>query len=87
MRDNWLGNRTFASHDAILDHGCDAWNRLIDRPWHIMSIGLRAWPMGSDQWELVIVPLARLPHPIRHLFRGATIRCVRHSAILFAGFA
>ena len=22
---------------------CDAWNRLIDQPWLIMSIGLRDW--------------------------------------------
>src|SRR3954468_15619992 len=27
----------------IVDHCCDAWNRLIDQPWLIMSIGLRDW--------------------------------------------
>ena len=43
MRDNWLGNRIFKSYADILDHCCYAWNTLIDRPWHIMSIGLRAW--------------------------------------------
>jgi transposase len=43
MRDNWLGNRIFAASEAILDHCCDAWNTLIDQPWRIMSIGLRAW--------------------------------------------
>lgn len=43
IRENWLGNRVFASYEAILDHGCDAWNKLIDQPWRIMSIGLRAW--------------------------------------------
>ena len=26
-----------------LDAACDAWNRLIDQPWTIMSIGLRDW--------------------------------------------
>ena len=43
VRDNWLGNRIFTSYTAILDHCCDAWNRLIDQPWRIMSIGLRDW--------------------------------------------
>jgi hypothetical protein len=46
MRDNWLGNRIFTSYADILDHCCYAWNTLIDRPWHIMSIGLRAWAHG-----------------------------------------
>jgi transposase len=43
LRENWLGNRIFTSYEAILDHGCDAWNKLIDQPWRIMSIGLRQW--------------------------------------------
>ena len=43
IRENWLGNRIYASYEAILDHCCDAWNKLIDQPWRIMSIGLRAW--------------------------------------------
>jgi hypothetical protein len=43
MRDNWLSNRVFASYDDIVDHCCDAWNRLIDQPWTIMSIGMREW--------------------------------------------
>jgi hypothetical protein len=43
MRDNWLSNRVFKSYDDILAHGCWAWNRLIDQPWRIMSIGLRQW--------------------------------------------
>jgi len=43
LRQNWLGNRIFASYEAILDHCCHAWNRLIDEPWHIVSIGRRAW--------------------------------------------
>ncbi len=43
MRDNWLSNRVFASYDDILDNCCDAWNRLVDQPWIIMSIGLRDW--------------------------------------------
>jgi transposase len=43
MRDNWLSNRVFASYDDILDHCCDAWNKLVEQPWIIMSIGLRQW--------------------------------------------
>jgi hypothetical protein len=30
-------------YDDILDHCCFAWNKLVDRPWTIMSIGLRDW--------------------------------------------
>ena len=43
MRDNWLSNRVFKSYDDILDHCCDAWNKLVDQPWKIMSIGTRDW--------------------------------------------
>jgi hypothetical protein len=43
MRDNWLSNRVFKSYDDIVDHCCYAWNTLVDRPWKIMSIGLRQW--------------------------------------------
>ena len=47
MRDNWLSNRIFRSYEDILDHCCHAWNKLIDRPWQIMSIGLREWAYRS----------------------------------------
>ena len=43
MRDNWLSNRVFKHHDEIVAHSCHYWNRLIDQPWRIMSIGLRDW--------------------------------------------
>jgi transposase len=46
MRENWLSNRVFPSYEAILDHSCAAWNKLIDQPWRIMSIGLRDWAHG-----------------------------------------
>ncbi len=46
LRDNWLSNRVFTSGRDIVDHCCDAWNRLIDQPWTIMSIGLREWAYG-----------------------------------------
>lgn len=47
MRDNWLSNRVFQSYDHIVDHCCRAWNRLVDQPWRIMSIGLRDWAHRS----------------------------------------
>ena len=43
MRDNWLSNRVFDDTDALLDHCCEAWNKLEARPWAIMSLGLRDW--------------------------------------------
>ena len=47
MRDNWLSNRVFTSYKNILDHCADAWKRLADQPWTIMSIGLRDWAYRS----------------------------------------
>lgn len=41
MRDNWLSNRAFKSCEEIVDRRRYAWNRLIDQPWRIMSIGMR----------------------------------------------
>ena len=46
MRDNWLSNRVFKSGEDIVDHCCDAWNKLVAQPWRIMSIGLRDWAHG-----------------------------------------
>ena len=43
MRDNWLSNRVFTSYEDIVDHCCQSWNKLVDQPWKIMSIGLRDW--------------------------------------------
>ena len=46
MRANWLSNRVFESYDDIVAHCCEAWNKLIDQPWKIMSIGRRQWAHG-----------------------------------------
>jgi hypothetical protein len=43
IRDNWLSNRIFQAYDDIVGHCCDAWNKLVDQPWRIMSIGMREW--------------------------------------------
>ncbi len=32
MRDIRLSNRTFIRYDDIVDHCCDAWNRLAEQP-------------------------------------------------------
>lgn len=47
MRDNWLSNRIFQSGEDIVDHCCDAWNKLVDQPDRIKSIGNRQWANGS----------------------------------------
>jgi len=47
MRGNWLSNRVFKSYEDILDHCCYAWNKLVDMPWKIMSIGTRDWAYRS----------------------------------------
>ena len=43
MRENWISNRVFKSYDEIVDICSEAWNKLTDQPWRIMSIGLRKW--------------------------------------------
>ncbi|MEC4592299.1 IS110 family transposase [Nitrospirillum amazonense] len=47
MRGNWLSNRIFQNYDDIVDHCCRAWNKLVEQPYRIMSIGLRQWAHGS----------------------------------------
>lgn len=50
MRDHWLSNRVFNSYEDIVDHCRDAWNKLVEQSWRIMSTGLRAGhSMGYDQ--------------------------------------
>jgi hypothetical protein len=47
MRQHWLSNRVFDSYDDIVAHHCcEAWNKLADQPWRIMSLGLRDWANG-----------------------------------------
>ena len=48
MRENWLSNRVFTSYTDILDHCCEAWNKLVDQPWTIMSIGSLVRVAPSD---------------------------------------
>ena len=41
LRANWLSNRVFDTYDDIIDAACDAWNRLVDQPSTIPSVGMR----------------------------------------------
>ena len=43
LRANWLSNRVFENYEAIVDAGCQAWNKLITQPKTITSIGTRNW--------------------------------------------
>lgn len=48
LRQTHLSNRVFETYDAILDAACDAWNRLIDQPDRIKSIGTREWACSGQ---------------------------------------
>ena len=43
LRQNWLSNRIFEDYDAIINAGCEAWNKLLAQPETIKSIGMRDW--------------------------------------------
>jgi transposase len=47
IRENWLSNLIFTSYEDILDRSCNAWNKLINQPNHIKSIGRRQWAHAS----------------------------------------
>ena len=47
LRDIWLSNRVFLNGEDLVDHCCDAWNKLEAQPWRIMSIAMRDWAHGS----------------------------------------
>lgn len=54
MRDNCLSNRIFTSHNNILDHCREAWNKLVVQPWRIMTIGRRKWARGFESLQVGI---------------------------------
>ena len=73
IRNNWLSNQVFASYDAIVDHCCDAWNRLADQPWRVMTIGLRDWATGHATWILVLTSTrGRSPTPAREILASVS---------------
>src|SRR4029077_17209805 len=72
MRDNWLSNRVFKSYDDLVDHCCEAWNKLLDQPCRIMSIGLRQWAHGFCSGDLYYLLQLRGQRP--HKVRGGAHR-------------
>jgi transposase len=52
MRDNWLSNRVFEDADALIDHCCNAWNKLEAQPWTIIHRHARLGPsvLISESW-------------------------------------
>ena len=84
MRDNWLSNRIFRSYDQIVDHCCDAWNKLTDQPWRIMSTGMREWAERVSNSQRVLVSDAA-PHG----FSSSTFSNPRHRQplLFFTGTA
>jgi hypothetical protein len=63
MRENWLSNRIFKSFDDVVDHCCcGAWNKLVDQPWRIMSIGLRefsSWARAGAADRVIVLSFIR----------------------------
>jgi transposase len=53
MRDNGLSNRIFTSHDNIVDHCSEAWNKLIDQPCASCPSAAANGLMSADQCMLV----------------------------------
>ena len=49
LRANWLSNRVFKDYDNIIDAGCQAWNKLINQPDVIKSIGMRKWAHAGQK--------------------------------------
>lgn len=43
LHGNRLSNRVFASHHAIVDACCDAWNWLAQQPDRITALGPKSW--------------------------------------------
>jgi transposase len=43
LRQNYLPNRFYDTHAALVDACCEAWNALIAMPGRITSIASREW--------------------------------------------
>src|ERR1019366_347062 len=85
LRDNWLSNRVFKSYDDILDHCCFAWNKLIDMPWKIISIGTREWAYRSKSARLGMTDFTRAGRA--YPFRNSASRAMKPSSrAVFASY-
>lgn len=47
LRQTYLSNRVFETYDAIIDAAYASWNRLVQTPDRITSIGMRDWAYTS----------------------------------------
>ena len=43
LRQNYLANRVYEDHHALIEACCEAWNQLIAMPDRITSIASREW--------------------------------------------
>lgn len=48
LRQSYLSNRVFASYDAIVEAGCEAWNKLLAEAGRIKSIATRSWAVTGQ---------------------------------------
>ncbi len=56
QRQTWLSNRVFATYDAIVEAGCDAWNKLCNEAGRIASIATRSWAIAPAQAAQAVAP-------------------------------
>ena len=57
IRDNWLSNQVFDDIHALIDHCCNAWNKLEAQPWthHVPRYArLGASVLISESWYKVL---------------------------------
>ena len=59
LRQNWLSNRVFKDYGAIVNAGCEVWNKLIAQPKTIKSTGSRK--MGICRAILRAVGIISIP--------------------------
>lgn len=70
--EEWQGST--CRYDNIIYHCCEAWNKHVDQPWHIMTIGRRKWARGfplllalDNNVHTVFCVLAKLPRSFARL--------------------
>ncbi len=56
LRDNWLSNRVFKTYDDLVDHCCEAWNKLVSssiNPGGSCPSDYDNGRIGLNQWDSV----------------------------------
>ena len=68
LRANWLSNRVFEDYNAIVDAGCEAWNKLVAQPETITSnLPFEEWTETFGTERLTGALLDRLTHHVNIL--------------------